>query len=144
MAASERPAVPPSCAVIASADPSAIVLAVGTTLAPANVATCTDQFGDLLGEVSGRLVVCDVGVIVEPDVGTVDALARLALCLRRSGCHVRLRGATPDLRDLLALAGLGEIVPCDGGSVVEAGRQSEHREELRSIEEERDPPDPIA
>jgi len=48
---------------------------------------------------------------VAPDVVTVEALARLQLAARRSGCTVRLRGATPALRELLAFMGLSEVLP---------------------------------
>jgi hypothetical protein len=41
-----------------------------------------------------------------PGLGAVAALARLGLAARRSGHRVRLRGAAPELRRLLELAGL--------------------------------------
>lgn len=56
-------------------------------------------------------VVCDVGDITEPDIVTLDALARLQLAARRRGCRVVLRHAGVDLLALLDAAGLGEIVP---------------------------------
>jgi hypothetical protein len=74
----------------------------------------------------------------------VDALAHLALGARRMGCRVQLRHAGPDLRALIDLVGLGEILPCADGSGVEAQRQPEQREEPRRVQEERDPADPIA
>jgi len=88
-------------------------------------------------------VVCDVGALIDPDVGTVDALARLQLTAGRLGCHVRLRGASPELLDLLALAGLRDVLRC-ADSGLELGRQSEQREESRGVKEKRDPADPIA
>lgn len=61
-------------------------------------------------ERSGALVaVCDV-CDVEPDAVTIDALARLQLAARRHGCQVRLRGASNDLRDLLAFMGLEDVL----------------------------------
>jgi hypothetical protein len=93
---------------------------------------------------SGPIVLCEVGAIVEPDIGAVDALAHLALGAGRVGCRVQLRHAGPDLRALLALAGLSEILPCADGSGVEAEGQSEQREELGDVQEERDPADPSA
>ena len=65
------------------------------------------------------IVECDVGVIVEPDIDTVDALAHLALAARRVGCDLRLRDASPDLRALLDLAGLARVLPCADESGVE-------------------------
>jgi ABC-type transporter Mla MlaB component len=47
---------------------------------------------------------------VDADVVAVDALARLALAARRSRCSVRLCGASPQLRALVAFAGLDEVL----------------------------------
>lgn len=91
-----------------------------------------------------RVVVCDVSALVEPDLAMVDALARLALVARRIGCRVQLRYASPQLRELLGLAGLADVVPCAARSGVEPSRQTEEREELRRVQEEGDPADPIA
>ena len=52
---------------------------------------------------------CDVAG-VEPDAVTVDALARLQLAARRLGCRVRLQNAAPDLRDLIVLMGLDDVL----------------------------------
>jgi anti-anti-sigma regulatory factor len=41
---------------------------------------------------------------------TVDALARLQLAARRTGCTVCLRGASPELRDLVAFMGLDSVL----------------------------------
>ena len=48
----------------------------------------------------------DVAVIVDPDAATLDALAQLALDVRRAGGRIRLSRASPGLRGLVALAGL--------------------------------------
>lgn len=58
-----------------------------------------------------EVVICDVSRLVRPDGVTLDALARLQLAARRRGAGVVLRGASPDLLALLALAGLSEVVP---------------------------------
>ena len=49
-------------------------------------------------------VVCDVAAVIDPDLGTIDALARLQLGCARLGSGVRLRHASVDLQQLLALA----------------------------------------
>jgi ABC-type transporter Mla MlaB component len=41
---------------------------------------------------------------------TVDALARLQLAARRAGCQVRLRRASAELRSLVALMGLADVL----------------------------------
>jgi ABC-type transporter Mla MlaB component len=53
---------------------------------------------------------CDVQG-VEPDAVTVDALARLQLAARGHGCRVRLRGASPELRQLVVFMGLSDVLP---------------------------------
>ena len=89
-----------------------------------------------------RVLSCDVRHIVGPDIGTVDALARLALAARRLGFRVRLEHASPALVGILLLAGLSDAVGCPEDSVVEAGGQSEQRKVARRVEEEDDPADP--
>jgi hypothetical protein len=88
------------------------------------------------------VIACDVGHIVGPDIDTVDALARLALAARRLGFRLRLEHASPELVELVLLAGLRDAVGCPEESVVEAGGQSEQREVARGVEEEDDPADP--
>jgi ABC-type transporter Mla MlaB component len=64
----------------------------------------------LLSEESPAVALCDVHG-VEPDAGTVDALARLQLAARRQGCQVRLRNASDELRQLVAFMGLADVLP---------------------------------
>ena len=90
----------------------------------------------------GRLVVRDLGWIDAADLATVDALARVALVARRLGRDVRVEGASPELRELLALAGLAGVVPCAGDLPLDAVGQPEQREEPGGVEEEDDPADP--
>ena len=93
-----------------------------------------------LGAGSGEPVLCDASALVQPDLGTIDGLARLALATRRLGHGLRLCRASSELTGLMALVGLAGVVPCVE-SVVEPRRQAEHREELGSVEEEDDPAD---
>jgi hypothetical protein len=81
---------------------------------------------------------CDVGGVTAPDLGTVNALARVELTVRRRGGSVRLIGASVELLDLLAFCGLPFRL------ALEADRLAEEREEARRVEEERDPRDPVA
>lgn len=65
-------------------------------------------------ELDGRgLFVCDVEGLEDPDAVVLDALTRLQLTVKRLGCMLRLRGANADLRDLLELSGLSEVVGRD-------------------------------
>ncbi len=63
----------------------------------------------LLEERAAAFAFCDVAG-VEADAVTVDALARLQLAARRHDCHIRLRGASDDLRDLVAFMGLSDVL----------------------------------
>lgn len=91
-------------------------------------------------------LVCDLGRLADADAATVEALARLQLVARRHACRVRLRDASPRIRELLELVGLSEVLPCEPheASGVEVQRQPEEREVLRGVEEEGDSTDPIA
>ena len=54
------------------------------------------------------VVLCDVSR-AEPDLGTVDALARLQLVARRQRCRVVLCDAPAELRELIEVLGLGDV-----------------------------------
>ncbi|MFI6863146.1 STAS domain-containing protein [Streptomyces sp. NPDC050421] len=65
----------------------------------------------ILATSDAAVVDCDVGGVVEPDLASVEAVARLSLVARRSGGRrLRLRGTPPELQLLLDLVGLGEVV----------------------------------
>jgi hypothetical protein len=63
-------------------------------------------------------IVCDVASLA-PDAAAIDTLARLQLTARRVGLELRLRHASSELQDLLAFAGLRDVLR------LEAGGQSE-------------------
>src|SRR5690242_856240 len=69
-----------------------------------------DRVCTLLTGSAGRLLICDVSS-VPADAVTVEALARLQLGARRKGCRIVLRDASPDLRALVGLLGLSEVLP---------------------------------
>jgi hypothetical protein len=68
---------------------------------------CTRVCG-LLSGASGE-VACDVED-VPPDLVTVDALARLQLAARRSGCSIRLINASLELIELVSFMGLENVL----------------------------------
>lgn len=110
----------------------------------------TDAFGlyarvrELLEGSHTELVVCDVARLVGGDLGAVAVLARLQLIARRLGGSIQVRNASRDLHDMLALAGLCEVVGACPELRVEMRREIKHREEARGVKEEGDPADPIA
>jgi ABC-type transporter Mla MlaB component len=69
-----------------------------------------DRVCALFAETGAAVAYCEVRG-VEPDAVTVDALARLQLGARRNGCQVRLRGASPELLELVAFMGLTDVLP---------------------------------
>ena len=70
-----------------------------------------------------------------PDLALVESLARMQLRARRRGERVRLRNVPDDLRGLLELVGLTDVL------AVEPEREPELREQLR-VDEVMQPGDP--
>ena len=87
------------------------------------------------------VLVVDVDSLTRPDLAVIDALARLQLAAQRLGGTIRIRHASQELEDLLALAGLGDVLPVCGELGGEGRREAEQREMLR-VDEERDAADP--
>jgi hypothetical protein len=77
------------------------------------------------------------------DLAVVDQLARWQLAARRLGCLIRLRGACPELVELLDLVGLGELVSPSPGLRFQTRGQAEGGEQ-RGVEEVVMPDDPVA
>lgn len=121
-----------------------IVLVLTGPIAPDDIPGLCERVEALLDDDPPDAVVCDVRDLEEPDACTVDALARLQLTARRLGHRIRLRDACGELRGLVALMGLSEVLPVVSASGLEPGRQTEQREQVRGVEEEADPGDPAA
>jgi ABC-type transporter Mla MlaB component len=113
------------------------------TVDRAGIPALCDRLRAVLERSDADVILCDVGELEDADAVSIDALARLQLTARRLGRRVWLRDACAELEDLLALAGLDEVLPCAGRSGVEPGRQPEQREQARGVEEEADPGDPV-
>lgn len=82
-------------------------------------------------------VVVDVGAVHATDLAALEALARLGLTARRLGRGIVLRGASGELRALLARSGLDTVLPTAGlpGGGGEAGGEAEEREEPGGVQE---------
>jgi anti-anti-sigma regulatory factor len=81
-------------------------------------------------------VECDLGDVRGAELATVGALARAAMNTRRTGARLRAVNVPPELRNLIALAGLtGVLLGRDG-------RQAEEGEQPLRVEERREPDDP--
>jgi len=95
---------------MATTDRQTIAFAVHGPIARSDLPGLCDRVCALFAETRPEVALCDAST-VEPDAVTVDALARLQLAAKRYGCVVRLRGASPALRELVAFMGLGEVLP---------------------------------
>jgi ABC-type transporter Mla MlaB component len=89
--------------------PAAIVFTICGPIARADLPGLCDRVCGLLTEHRPLVAVCDVDGVAA-DAVTVDALARLQFAARRYGCRVRLRGAAPELAELVAFMGLRDVL----------------------------------
>jgi hypothetical protein len=101
---------------------------VGATVTRADIPVLCVGLTELLRGRAGDVVICEVADVAEPDVVTVEAVARLRLTARRHGRRLVVSGAGPDLLRLVRLLGLADALP-------QAGRQPEQREQTGGVEE---------
>ena len=92
-----------------------VAFAVRGPISRSDLPGLCDRVCAVLRESRAPLALCDVAT-VEPDAVTVEALARLQLAARRLGRSVRLRNASPELLDLVALMGLEDVLPESGSA----------------------------
>ena len=78
---------------------------------------------------------CDVGHLACADLGTLDALARASLNVRRHGERLYVVNAPRALQELLRFAGRGGVL------LGRDGRKSEEREQPLGVEERREADD---
>jgi anti-anti-sigma regulatory factor len=123
--------------------PDTIVFALSDPIAPADIPRICERVRESVENSRPELVVCDVRGLTDPDAVAVDALARLELTARRCGVQITIRHALPELKDLLSLMGLTDVVPVCAESTLEPGRQPEEREPAGRVQEEGDAGDPI-
>jgi ABC-type transporter Mla MlaB component len=109
-----------------------------------DLAGLCNRLGQLIERGRPTTVVCDVGALTEPDLVTVDALARLQLTAVRLGSRLRLCGACAELRALLALMGLSDVLPLRPDSRLQVVGQPEQREEGRGVEKRVERGDPAS
>ncbi|WP_031083634.1 STAS domain-containing protein [Streptomyces sp. NRRL WC-3549] len=76
----------------------------------ADVPALCAELEALLTRSPAAVVDCDVHGVPGADLTLVEAVARLALVARRAGARLRLRHAPGELRSLLGLVGLAEVV----------------------------------
>jgi ABC-type transporter Mla MlaB component len=123
---------------LAASETSTVVIRIGGPITRADVPRLCAQLRLLVNGGGAERVVCDVASLLQPDAGTVDALARLQLAARRLGYRLRLRRASAELQELLAFMGLQDALR------LEPRRQAEEREQGLGVEEERELGDSLA
>jgi ABC-type transporter Mla MlaB component len=121
--------------------PKTIVVVVDGPVTYAGIPALCERFGELLEGSDADHAICDVSAVVEPDAVALEALTRLQLTATRMGRSMELHHPCRELTDILALAGLSDVLKVSAGLRLEAGRQPEHREQLR-VDEVVDRTDP--
>jgi ABC-type transporter Mla MlaB component len=91
-------------------DGHTILLLLGGRIERDDAVRLGDLVRDLLEGADARLAICDVGMVDLPEAAVVDLLCRIRLVTRRLGLDLEIRGASTDLRDLLFLTGLCDVV----------------------------------
>ena len=92
-----------------TAEPRAIAFTIHGPIERDDLPGLCDRVCALLQRARPEVAYCEVGGI-DPDAVTVDALARLQLAAKRRACQIRLRGASDELRALVAFMGLGDVI----------------------------------
>ncbi len=79
---------------------------------------------------ANRAFVLDCHRLTEPRLAEIDQICRLKLEARHQGCDLQLRNGGDALLELIAFAGLAEVLG------VQVERKSEEGKEPRGVEEE--------
>src|SRR5262245_42215254 len=87
------------------ADGDTVLLTVGGSVAPGDVAWLCERVRVVLERARDAALVCDVEHVTDVELGTVDVLARVALVARRLGRPFRLRSVSTELAEVLGCAG---------------------------------------
>ena len=95
-----------------------VALTIHGPIARADLPGLCERISALLAESRADLALCRV-CDLEPDAVTVDALARLQLAAKRTGCRVRLYGGSKELCALLEFMGLADVL-CVGTGPIHA------------------------
>jgi ABC-type transporter Mla MlaB component len=90
-------------------EPSTITFAIMSPLKRSDLPGLFKRVCVLLKDSGAGVALCDVRE-AKADAVTVDALARLQLAARRSGCQLRLQHASKELCALVALMGLQDVL----------------------------------
>ena len=95
---------------MAAPAPTTTTFAVWGPIEHTDLPGLCDRVCALLRSCGAEAALCDVES-VPADAVTVEALARLQLAAKRTGCRVRLRNASAELLELVAFMGLEDVLP---------------------------------
>ncbi|OKK24690.1 hypothetical protein AMK09_00295 [Streptomyces sp. CB02488] len=96
---------------------SPVALVVTGRVTRAGVPRLCAELEAILAASDAAVVDCDVGGLERADLAAVEAIARLSLVARRSGGRrLRLCGTPPELRLLIDLVGLADVLALAEGS----------------------------
>jgi ABC-type transporter Mla MlaB component len=123
--------------------PSTTVFTIHGPIARSDLPGLCARACKLFERTGADVALCDVDELVDPDLVSIAALARLQLGAQRAGYAIRLRQASYELHDLLAFVGLEGVVP-QCRLRLEPGGQVEEREQLFGVEKECELDDPSA
>ncbi len=70
-----------------------------------------EQLRLVLSDAADTAVICDVGTITDPDMVTVEVLARMQVSAKDLGFSLQIRHAGAMLLELLELTGLRDYLP---------------------------------
>jgi ABC-type transporter Mla MlaB component len=94
---------------MATSPPRTITFAIWGPIEREDMPGLSARVCGLLVRSGASVAHCDVSGVAA-DAVTVDALARLQLAARRHRCMILLRGASDELRDLVAFMGLADVL----------------------------------
>lgn len=91
--------------------PATLVLVVLGPVQRSEIQAVCERTRTLLQGDATTDLVCDIAIFERPCAVLLDALARLELVAKRLERSMHLRNASPDMRALLGLTGLAEVLP---------------------------------
>ncbi|MGH3137099.1 MAG: STAS domain-containing protein [Gaiellaceae bacterium] len=95
---------------MATSGPHTVDFAISGPITRSDLPGLCARVCSVLTRSGAELAICRV-TGVDPDAVTVDALARLQLAAKRTGCQIRLCNASDELLELVALMGLTDVLP---------------------------------
>jgi kynureninase len=121
-------------------EPATGLLVVAAPVGDGDVATLCERLRAVVGASDAEVVVCDVDALAA-NARAIETVARLQLTARRLGRRIRLQRASQELEQLLAFAGLADVVAV-GSGLRGRSRHAEQRKHPCRVEKRVDGDDP--